>query len=306
MGAFTRGYQLLTQLVRVGATELRRTRRVMVPPELEASGLPPIFILGVHRSGTTLLRLILDSHSRIACPTESFFLRPLAGMLGDDRGLEGLEAMGFDREHVIRRTRAYASYFFEAYAASHGKARWADKTPVYVNILDFLEALYGPECPYIVIYRHGLDTACSIADVAQVQDLAPHMEACGGDPYVAGARYWAHQCRKLIDFQKAHPDRTVEIRYEDLARDPEPHMRKVFDFIGEPWEPDVLRFHEKPHDRWGGLEDTKASRSKGFNPNIGGYLRRPPEQIGRMVEQAGPVLEELGYTVDAEAAGRTP
>lgn len=298
MGLISKAYYLLAQLVEVGVTEMRRTHRVILPPEAKPAGLPPVFVLGVHRSGTTLLRLILDSHSRIACPPESFFLRPLEGLFTYDKAMEGLRAMGFDRDHVLRKTREYASYFFETYAASHGKARWADKTPVYLDVLDFLEELYGPDCQYVVIHRHGLDCARSNAEAVRVEELKPHLEACGGDVHVAAARYWASQSRKLADFQKAHPGRFVEIRYENLARDPEPHLRKVFDFIGEAWEPEVLRFHEKPHDRWRGLEDTKASRSKGFKPNIGTYRSLPPEQIQRMVEQAGAVLEELGYSVD--------
>jgi len=293
-GLLRRVDQHLRRWVRSVLYELRRTRRVIVAPESRPTGEPPIFILGVHRSGTTLVRLILDSHSRIACPPESFFLLPLAGVLSDPKSVEGLTAMGFAREHVLQRLREAASYFFEMYAASRSKPRWADKTPSYVGILDFIEGLYGPACRYVIIYRHGLDAACSIAGMG-IRDVEPHIQACQGDAHAGAARYWAEQCGKLLDFQARHASRCFELRYEQLARDPEPDLRRLFEFLGERWEPEVLRFHEKPHDHWVGLQDATAASTKGFKPRVGVWRDQPAEVVERMRRVAGPMLVRLGY-----------
>jgi protein-tyrosine sulfotransferase len=288
-----------SHLLRTTIDEVRRTKRVIVTPEIRPRGETPFFIVGVHRSGTTLLRLIVDSHSRIACPPESFFLLPLAQVLRDEKALEGFKAMGFAEDHVRERLRECASYFFEMYATTHGKVRWADKTPSYIDCLDFIEALYGPNCRYVLIFRHGLDAACSVAHV-RPRELQPHAEACGGDRYAGAARYWATQCQKMLGFQHEHASRCFEIRYEDLARDPEPVLRKMFAFVGEEWEPEVLRFYEHPHDRWIGLEDRKASQTRGFAPNIGRYHEEPPDVIRSMIKEAGPMLDRLGYLVGQE------
>ena len=72
----------------------------------------------------------------------------------------------------------------------------------------------------------------------------------------------------------------------------------MFAFVGEAWDPQVLRFHEQPHDRWTGLEDRTASQATGFVPHVGRYREQPPEVIRRMVERAGPMLERLGYRVE--------
>jgi hypothetical protein len=289
--------EVLDRLVKTTIDELRRTKRVIVSPETRPRGETPFFIVGAHRSGTTLLRLIVDSHPRIACPPESFFLLPLRELVRDAKAVEGLKAMGFTEEHVLARLREWASYFFEMYAAARGKVRWADKTPSYVDCLDFVDALYGPECRYVLVFRHGLDAACSIAGVGP-RELAPHAEACGGDLFAGAARYWATQCGKILDFQERHAERCFEIRYEELVQEPEPLLRRMFSFVDEAWDPRVLRFHEHPHDRWIGLEDRTASQARGISSNVGRYRSQPPHVIERMVEQAGPMLARLGYEVD--------
>jgi protein-tyrosine sulfotransferase len=287
------------RLTRTLLDETRRTRREIVAPASRPRGERPIFVIGVHRSGTTLVRLILDSHSRIACPPESFFLLPESRLLADPKALEGLLAMGFTREHVVARVREHAAYFFEMYAASHQKPRWADKTPSYVNCLDFVETVFGPECQYVFVYRHGLDSACSIARIPDIAEADPHIAACGGDRFAGAARYWATQCGVMRAFAAAHPERVLELFYEKLTADPEAEARRMFGFLGEPFEPAVLRFHEKEHDHWAGLQDVKASSSKGFQPNVGRWREEPPDRIEAMLAQAAERMRELGYDAGA-------
>ena len=101
-------------------------------------------------------------------------------------------------------------------------------------------------------------------------------------------------------FAAANAERCLELRYEALASAPEPEVRRVLDFIGEPWDPAVLRFHEHPHDHDAGLEDRKATLARGFEPNFGTWRAQPRAVIERMYAQAGPMLRELGYHDVAE------
>ncbi len=298
-GLLSRADRFAQRWISIFLRETRRTRRVIAAPERVRSAEPPIFVVGVHRSGTTLLRLILDSHSRIACPPESFFVAPLSSLLEDPKAMEGLEAMGFDETHVLGKLRETASYFFETYAATHGKARWADKTPSYVNCLDTLERLYGPECRYLLLFRHGLDAACSIAEMPN-RDLEPYVEACQGDRYAAAARYWSAQCEKMLAFKARHPERCLELRYEELTSEPEARVPEIFEFLGEAWEPAVLRFHEQSHDTWMGLQDEKAARSKGFEPNTERWRTQPADVVARMLHEAKPMVERLGYRAETD------
>jgi len=286
----------LRRIAREAAIELRRTKRVIVHPEARPIVEEPIFIIGVHRSGTTLLRLILDSHSRIACPPESFFLLPPRRLLDDQKGMTGLSAMGFDRQHVLRQMRELSSYFFEVYAAARTKPRWADKTPPYVDCLDFIDELFEGRCKYLMIYRHGLDSACSIVGTP-IPEVEEYVAACGGDRHAGAACYWAVQCEKMLAFRESHASRCFEVRYEELTTRPETCLPPLFEFLDEAWEPAVLRFHEHQHDHWIGLQDIKAAESKGFMPNIGAYKRQPAATVARMAERAAPILDRLGYGV---------
>lgn len=272
-----------------------RRQRVFVMPQASATNTPPIFIIGVHRSGTTLLRLVLDSHSRIAVPRESVFLLPLSELWRDETALLGLSGLGFEAEHVLYKLRELSDYFFNSYATARNKPRWADKSPQYVDCLDFIEKLYGPSCKYLFIYRNGLDVACSIGSRKVIKLAQPHQEACG-DPFVGAARYWAVQCQKMLHFEQRHRERVFKLRYEEFVEAPENVTRKLLEFVGEPWEPQVLEFHKHEHDT-GFLEDPIASMSKGFQPSMKNYEKLPTQLVQGMRREAQAMLQQLGYAM---------
>ncbi|MDZ7266529.1 MAG: sulfotransferase [candidate division KSB1 bacterium] len=293
-GAVPRASRQLSLVARL-RRRLRRARPpvLLAPAAVTPLAAPPIFVIGVHRSGTTLLRLILDSHSRLACPTESIFLLPLSTLWRDDKAMAGLRAMGFAEEHVLARLREFSNYFFSAYAGACGKPRWADKSPHYIDCLDFIERLYGPHCQYVFIYRHGLDVACSVGEKV-IRPAEALKQACG-DPYAGGARYWAEQCRKMLAFQAKHAARVFPLRYEALVAEPEKQCRALFAFLGEPWEEQVLQFYKQQHTSAPGLEDPIAATSRGFTPSVGNYHKLPETTVARMRAEAGDVLRALGY-----------
>lgn len=271
-------------------------QRVFVTPQPAAIATPPIFIIGVHRSGTTLLRLVLDSHSHIAVPRESVFLLPLSEMWHDETAMLGLSGLGFDADHVLYKLRELSDYFFNSYTVARHKQRWADKSPQYVDCLDFIEKLYGPSCRYLFIYRNGLDVACSIGTRKVFKLAKPHQDACG-DPFIGAARYWAVQCEKMVRFEQMHRERVFTLRYEEFVQSPENVARQLLEFIGEPWEPQVLEFHKHEHDT-GFLEDPIASMSKGFQPSLKNYEKLPQPLVQGMKREAHGMLQQLGYEID--------
>jgi hypothetical protein len=273
----------------------RRSRVRMHAPETVELTAPPIFLVGVYGSGTTLLRYVVDSHSRIACPPESEFLAALRPLLGE-RPLAGLAGMGFGEEHAVAKVRELALYFFGSYAASWGKPRWADKTPAYVDHLDFLHRLF-PEARFAHLHRHGLDQAHSFTRGGTLErpELAAHARV-GEDPRLASVRYWRAKSERILDFEARHPDACHRLGYEELCRDPEATLRLLFTFLDEPWEPGVLRFWEHPHDK--GHEHGRVVATRGFQPRSGHHRRWPADLRRAALDVAAPVLRRLGYPVE--------
>lgn len=271
----------------------RRSRVRISAPASAFDGPPPIFVLGVYGSGTTLLRYVFDSHSRICCPPESDFLSPLAALAGDRRSLEGLEAMGFDEDHVLCKLRELSRYFFASYAASWGKPRWADKTPAYVDHAEFLHRLF-PDARFVHIHRHGLDQAHSFTrgGTHHRRVLASYGRP-EEDPRLGSIRYWKEKIDRLLAFEAAHPESCFRLGYEELCNDPEAHLRPLFTFLGEPWEPGVMDFHIFPHDK--GNEHGRVVATRGFRPSRDHFHHWPPELLEAAAPIVGPTLERLGY-----------
>lgn len=287
-----------------GRLRERRGRRAprLPPPTGQASGVPPtgdalgppIFVVGCHRSGTSLVRRILDSHSRIACPPESKFILPLVGLLRDPQAMAGLDSMGYDRDAVVASLGAFAGDFFRRYADVRGKHRWADKTPAYVDCLPELWAMFGPEARFLLLYRNGLDVAHSLTDphrsFAAVRESVARW---GGPQEVAAGRYWSEQMMKIDRFREAHHDACFVMRYEDLTAEPAPTLGAMFEWLDEPWEPEVMEYGRFPHDA--GFEDPDVRRHRRIVPNTGKYREWPAELQVRVREACEPMLSRLGY-----------
>ncbi len=283
------------------ATGTQQPERVVVKT-VERAGrepLPPGFIIGVYRSGTTLLRYVLDSHKNIAVPPETNFLNGAAGLWGNEWYQKGLQGMGVDEEGLRRQLRAFAGDLFDDYAVAKGKQRWFDKTPSYIDILEFLDAVFGEQCRYIMLYRHGLDVANSMANMHGMDvNRGPgrkFAELYPDSARLSNARYWAEHCEKMLAFEATHPQQCFRVLYEQYSSQPEIYLPPLFEFIGEEWDGQVLKFYKQQHDS--GLQDYKVRESKGFVPNTGTYKSWPEEEIARAMEIVAPTMEKLGYEI---------
>lgn len=263
----------------------------ILPAELSCE---PGFIVSASRSGSTLLRLIVDSHSRLCSPPESNFLVTLKPLLASPQVVRGLSDMGFRPQHVIARTREFAAWFYGSYARSVGKSRWVDKSGGTAYHLDFVRRLF-PEAKFIMLYRHPLDVAESCNAMADGERLLAGFRREGESPFIAGARYWQDICRPMTDFQAACPGACHEIRYERLCTDPAGVLQPMFEFLGEPWEPAVMRPHDFQHDQ--GIGDPKAWRRRRIELNSDNYRHRPADEIEKARAAAEPLMSQLGYSV---------
>jgi len=271
-------------------------------------GEPPLIVLGVRRSGTTLLRVMLDRNRSLAVPDESYFVPQLArrhrgrvdpaAFVDDLRRLPTLVEWGLSPDTVARRLRpgmtsgdAIAAVF-ESYAAERGKARWGDKTPLYMQHLPLLERLF-PQALYVHLIRDGRDAATSFLDVPD-----GIMTAGWGHPRDAAgfAAQWATEvlaARRLgARVGVAH---YLEVRYEALVAAPGEELRRVCAFAGLEYDDGMLGYV--------GLTDSaRKEHQKRLEepPRVGvrdWRTEMPTADIGAFEATAGDLLHELGYEV---------
>jgi hypothetical protein len=251
----------------------------------------PIFIGGEGRSGTTLMRVILDSHSGIACGPESHFIadRRLREFHHQfrRRWQHRAETFGYSQHDLDILFVDFVRGWTETYMQRKGKRRWADKTPRNIHALPYIWELF-PTAKVIHMIRDGRDVACSIMP-----------QSWGPNTIGAAARRWV-KCIRAGIVHRDKPQRYLEVRYEDLVRQPERETRRVAAFIDEPWESALLDFRRLPHDLAVRAEATTKQE-----------LMRPPHtsSIGRWRRElsayavwryrriAGETLQLLGYEV---------
>jgi hypothetical protein len=252
---------------------------------------PPIFIIGCPRSGTTLVRMIVDSHPRISAGEETKFLFDLQRILGDHQDL--VSRYGFGREYWLERIRDFYGGFQAEYMRRRGKARWAEKTPEYTLILDFIDELF-PDARYIHVIRDGRDVVASFR------------ERWGYRAALRVARgVWVSHVTAARDFgRRVAGERYTEIRYERLVAEPEAVLRDLFRFLDEPWDPVVLRWDELHHDTTDHYAGFTADRRRaGRDPaaiyrwrvGAGGSKLDPLLRL-IMRRRSWSLLRELGYT----------
>lgn len=290
---------------------VRRVRRIIEAPPVrertvvrvvnasEVSQCKPAFLMGVYRSGTTLLRYILDSHPNIAAPPETHFMKTVVELWKSEWNKKGLLGVGVDEEELRFRLRAFAGGILDDYAAAKGKRRWIDKTPSYIDILGFINDIFGPQTRYIMLYRHGLDVATSLAKAHEANTFAGPIQQYA-DRYrestrLAFLQYWADQCDKMVAFEEIHPEKCHRIHYEQFALDPKQYLPGLFEFLDEPWSDKVLKFASESHDF--GLQDYKILETQGFKPSVGNYRNWKTEELAQANEIAGSVLAKLGYKI---------
>jgi len=244
---------------------LRSPKLALARWRFRAGGRQPApFVVGVARSGTTLLRLMLDAHPQLTIPPETHFVPTVVsvcerlvaeGASTAEIREQALEAMtthprwgdfGVPEEEVrelmerrdpLTPGDAIRS-FYEAYAAGEGKPRWGDKSPPYTWKARRIQRAL-PEAHFIHIIRDGRDVALSLSEVSW-----------GPADVTLAAEKWVSELRRARHRAQGLARRTyMELRYEDLVADPESVLRRVARFVDLPWDEAMLDYHRQAEQR---------------------------------------------------------
>ncbi|RMD92911.1 MAG: sulfotransferase [Calditrichaeota bacterium] len=280
----------------------------------------PFFIISSGRSGTTLLRAIINQHPDVCIPPESHVLGHLVRkykmwfrylpweyvvrLVVSEFQIK-YPGFGFWELDVFKfypialnlqkeqRSLARLIDIFFVYYMQEKKPeakRWGDKSIVNALFLPLIDQLF-PNAQYILLIRDGRDVAVSLvaADTTPVTDFR------------RAANYWLRSVTLARKFAaKLDATRFLEIYYENLVKDPEPVIRKVYKFLNLDYTPKALEFWKNVDQ----LKDTRRAIHKNLrqpiNPNsIGKWRQQLNEEDQKVLQNIlREKLLELNYQVD--------
>ncbi|MEO2048080.1 MAG: sulfotransferase [Pirellulales bacterium] len=265
-------------------------------------------VIGSPRSGTTLLRRLLDAHPAIVCPSETNLLGAASRFLEESEiagGLHvgvvpGLGFSGFSEDEVLSDLREFLFSYWRRILAKCGKELWVEKTAVDVFHLDAIERLCADQCRYICMSRHALDVVCSMKDLSIKMDafltemhkfVKSHEQLSE-----AFAQAWCVANDRMLKFVNDHPDWCIQLKYENLVADPAAEMDRIYGFLGvekiaETLVDDALNKKDSV-----GLGDWKTyGSSEVSTEQIGRYTSLDGWTIKRLAPLVNPLLKRLGY-----------
>jgi hypothetical protein len=275
----------------------------------------PVFIVGTERSGSNLLRLMLDAHSQIAIPHPPHILAYFAKLetlyarasphdafpkLVDDvlRHVAGhihpWPVLPDRQELLSIPSRDVIGLFlniYDQYLRATGKPCWGCKSTFVIHHVEALLAR-RPASRFIWLVRDPRDVAGS----SKSSVFNPF------HPYFT-ARLWSHQQQIGISLQsRLHEERWLRVHYEDLVAAPEATLARICRFLRIDYEPEMLRYFEseEAHALARSATDWRNTAHPVLRQNAGTYKRTlSRREIAAVEVAAGPLMERLGYRPDS-------
>jgi hypothetical protein len=260
----------------------------------------PFFIIGCARTGTTLLRRLLNAHSELAIPLESLFILDylkssgvrafpelLKMLVGEPEIREWGISPGIPDLEACASVPDAIGALHRLYAMKHHKNRWGQKTPRLIRELPLILSAF-PEAVFIHIVRDPRAVANSLIQSEAHRSSAYH-----------AARRWMRDVSAGLDFERAHPERVLRMAYEVLVSSQERSLRAITAFLGVPYEPGMLqdsggdisgeysRFYARMHSHLG------ESVTQAFSSKWRGQLSTNEVHVVESI--CSPLMEELGY-----------
>lgn len=258
--------------------------------------MPLIFIGGVPRSGTTLMRAMLDAHPEIRCGQETRviprILQLRAHWLKSEKESMRLEEAGIHKEVL---NSAIAQFCLEI-IAKHGDPaqRLCNKDPLTLKMGSYVIDLF-PNAKFLFMVRDGRATVHSI--------ISRKVTITGFDltSYRQCMTKWNQAIQSMHDeCQEIGKNQCMMVYYEQLVLHPEEWLRKILNFLDVPWNNSVLH-HEEFINKENGVKLSKVERSsdqvvKPVNLDaLSKWVGNIPDDVVRDMADIAPMLSVLGY-----------
>jgi tetratricopeptide (TPR) repeat protein len=242
----------------------------------------PIFIVGLPRSGSTLLEQILASHTEVEGTSELPYIGRIASSLNRNRaaGVNYPEAM---RELAPANVRALADEYL-AMARMHrrsGAPRFIYKMPNNFPNAGFIAAIL-PDARIIDARRHPLDAclSCYRQLFAKGQNFTYDLTEIG--------EYYLQYQRMMDHWARVMPGRVLTVQYEDVVADFEAQARRLLEFCGLPWQDACLRFYES--ERPVRTPSAEQVRQPIYDRSVG-HWKHYERHLGELIAAIAPVRD---------------
>lgn len=272
---------------------------------------PPVFILCCARSGSTLLRYVLDAHPDLACPPEMHLGRlcedlrwSISLALGYEVSAPGPIRMEIEQvtpPQVLEKCRSAIEAIMADYLQRVGKQRWCDKSVVNIDHLPLLHAAF-PDAKFVCLYRNCMDVVHSGLEVSRLgfsaYGFSSHVAKRLDNTVGALVDYWCDNGEKIHAFEQANPASAYRLRYEDLVLDPVATLPPLLEFLGLREDPGLAdRVFKVPHQH--GPGDTNIAYARKIDSgSIGKGSTISARQLSaRDMDRANALLGDLGYAL---------
>lgn len=261
----------------------------------------PIFVVCCSRSGSTLLRYVLDSHSEVGCPPE-LHLGELCKTLSWTHAL--IHQAEKNSATTWQRCRQVIDEMMADYLARVDKPRWCDKSISTVDHLNLIRSVF-PDARFVCLYRNCMDVVHSGLEVSRFgysgYGFSSFVSRRPDNIVAAIMDYWCDKAAKTLAFEEREPAAVHRVRYEDLVFNPDQVVPGLLQFLDLSPDPNLVeRIFTLPHQ--GGPGDsnivfTRRIEQGGVGKGQAIPLRQiPSEQLLR----ANGLLARLGYAVIGE------
>lgn len=260
---------------------------------------PPIFVMCAARTGSTLLRTLLDAHKEIAGPPETHVARVCEALERTWRVVTLEAGIGELPPGRLAGIRRVAAEPLDGYARARGKPRWCDKSLDNVWLAPLLARVF-PDAPFICLVRHCLDFVISGLEASPwgfgAYGMENYVRASPGNLVGALVRYWCDHTEALLDVLEAYPGRAFQVRYEDMVTDTDAVLAGVLRHVGVAAQDGLATAaFSGVHDLGGG--DHKLPFTEGVHPASIGTGRRVPYDTvpADLRDRMNDALRRCGY-----------
>jgi protein-tyrosine sulfotransferase len=203
------------------------------------------FVLTLPRSGSTLLRYLLDSHSEICCPPETQLSSLCASVMQSWLGFRSPDDFEVRKKRALAHARAAARRLADWHLNRDAKSFFCEKSLPNVDHALLLSEVF-PHARFICLYRHPMDFIASALDSCKwgfgSYGLYPYLAGTVNNFVFGLARAWCERTSMICAVEDHIPERCMRLKYEDLVTGPEKEFGRVCDFLGVDFEPFAVSF----------------------------------------------------------------